>query len=103
MPQRHAFGLQLFLHVRPVHAGLNAGDQGFFIDLQHSIHAAHVEADYKPVFAILGFQTTGDVGAAAERNEYRVVLVCSLHDGHHILFAGRIDHEVRRKIHLPTA
>ena len=33
MPQRHAFGLQLFLHVRPVHAGLNAGDQGFFIYL----------------------------------------------------------------------
>ena len=102
MPQRHTFGFQLFLHVRPVHAGLDPGDQGFLIHFQHPMHATHVEADNEPVLAILGFQAAGDVGAAAEGNEHRVVLVRSLHDGHHVLFTGGIHHEVRRDIYLPA-
>ena len=31
------------------------------------------------------------------------MLVRGLHDGHHVLFAGGINYQVRRKIHLPAA
>ena len=100
MPQRDAFCLKLFLHMRSINAGLDTGDQGFFINRQHAMHPAHIEAHDEPPIAILRLNATGDIRAPAKWNEHGVVLVGGFDNRHHVGLAGGVDDEIRREVHL---
>ena len=59
--KRDAVFGELILKVLAVHAGLDARGERVLIDLQHPVHAAHVQADDHAAIAVARFEAAGDV------------------------------------------
>ena len=89
-----AAGAQLLLEVGSEGAGLDAGQPGLGVDVQHLVQPT--EVDREDGAGLLGrrLEAAGDVGAAAERDDHHVLGDGQVDDRPHLVLVGRVQHGI---------
>ncbi len=103
MAHRPAAPVQLLLQRRAERAGLDPGQPGLLVDLQHLVQPAQIQRDDLAVLTGQRLQGADDVGPAAEGDQHRIGLDHRVDDPAYLLLVGGVDDHIGHPLELAAA